>query len=175
MEPTPFCVYYIYHLNYRCNLHKIRLCTANCKHNTYFYVTQTYWRTLSRRSHASAWRSPLARGPADFVAPKPRFSVAKPACARPGGLCRAEATLQRGETRLRAARRTLSRRSHASAWRSPLARGPADFVTPKPRFSVAKAEGARFELAWAVKPACFPSKCHRPLGEPSNFRLTIFD
>lgn len=30
------------------------------------------------------------------------------------------------------------------------------------------AESARFELAWDVSPACFPSRCHRPLGEPSS-------
>ena len=31
-----------------------------------------------------------------------------------------------------------------------------------------RAESARFELAWDRCPACFPSRCHRPLGEPSS-------
>ena len=42
-------------------------------------------------------------------------------------------------------------------------RGPGDS-----RGAESRAESARFELAWDRCPACFPSRCHRPLGEPSS-------
>lgn len=42
-------------------------------------------------------------------------------------------------------------------------RGPEDS-----RGAERRAESARFELAWGGCPSYFPSRCHRPLGEPSS-------
>ena|GEM_PF-5139122 len=54
---NPSDVFLLYLLDYPCSQYKIRLYILNYKHNTWpISLSRVYWRTSSRRSHASAWR-----------------------------------------------------------------------------------------------------------------------